>query len=58
MLLLWRAVELLLCALLVVWTMIFPLATLLSLAVTLPLFALFSRPRAPVPAYRRARRFS
>lgn len=35
-----RAAELLVALLLVAWTVIFPLATLLSLAVTLPLIAL------------------
>jgi hypothetical protein len=44
--LLLRAAELLVCLMLVVWTMIFPVATLLSLGLILPLFALLSRPVA------------
>ena len=38
-----RAAEMLVTLLLVVWTVVFPLATLLSLAVTLPLIALIAR---------------
>ena len=43
-----RSVELLLCLFLVAWTVVFPLATLLSLMITLPL-ALIVAPRL-VPA--------
>lgn len=38
-----RLAELLVALLLVAWTVIFPLATLLSLAVTLPMIALVAR---------------
>ena len=44
-----RIAELLVALLLVAWTVIFPLATLLSLAITLPMIALFAR-AAPVRA--------
>lgn len=56
MALLLRIAELLICGLLIVWTMIFPLATLLSLAFTLPLFALLGN-RQPVAARARRRVF-
>lgn len=49
-----RTIELLLCLLLVLWTMVFPLATLLSLLFTLPLFLIIA-PRL-VPAKAVARR--
>ena len=45
-----RLAELLVFALLVVWTVIFPLATLLSLLLTLPLSLLIAAPPAPVRA--------
>lgn len=48
-----RLAELAVCLLLVVWTMIFPVATLLSLAVTLPLFALAYRAPAAATLGRR-----
>gem|GEM_PF-5704928 len=43
MALLLRGAELLVCLLLIVWTLIFPLATVVSLAVTLPTIGLFAR---------------
>lgn len=39
-----RLAELIACLMFVAWTMVFPLATLLSLLVTLPLLALFVAP--------------
>ena len=39
-----RLAALIVCLMFVAWTVVFPLATLLSLAVTLPLLALFIPP--------------
>jgi hypothetical protein len=47
--LLLRAAELIVALLLVAWTVIFPLATLLSLAITLPMIALVARVPALAP---------
>lgn len=50
--LLLRLAELLVALLLIVWTVVFPLATLISVLLTLPLAALFWKHLAPVPARR------
>lgn len=47
-----RIAELLVCLLLVAWTVVFPLATLLSLALSLPLFLLFGQRLMPAAAER------
>ena len=41
-----RLAALIVCLMFVAWTVVFPLATLLSLLVTLPLLALFVAPKA------------
>ncbi len=48
-----RTIELLLCLLLIVWTMVFPLATLLSLLLTIPLFLLIAPRYAPARSRQR-----
>lgn len=58
MVLLLRLVEYLAYVLFVVWTMIFPLATLLSLSITLPLMAWLGRPPMVAEARRPARALS